>query len=460
LSIQKPSDSEMVQNKRARLIHGPVGKTLFRLTVPMIFGMLGMIIFNLADTFFVGQLGTLELAALTFTFPVVLVIHSLALGLGIGASAVISRAIGEGSHNKVKRLTTDSLTLSILFVGFFVLAGLLTIEPLFRLLGASENILPMIKKYMRIWYLGVFFVIVPMVGNNAIRAGGDMKTPAFIMMIAAGINLILDPLLIFGIGPFPRLEIEGAAIATLIGRAITLIVTLLILIRRDKMISFQRVPIKDILHSWRQILFIGLPTAGTRIIIPVGVGILTRFVSAFGVPAVAAYGICARIEFFAMAVVMALSSVMNPFVGQNMGANRPERVDLGVRLSQRFAILWGLFLFLILALLGRPIASIFNSDSSVISTASLYMRLVPIGYGMYGMMVIVASTLNVLRKPLHAAGLSVLQMFVLCVPMAYAGSRLFGLPGIFGSLSISYVIAGVVSYWLLKRVQKHKKPIS
>ena len=108
----------------------------------MIFGMLGMIIFNLADTIFVGRLGTLELAALTFTFPVVLVIHSLALGLGIGASAVISRAFGEGNADKVRRLTTDSLILALLFVGFFVVAGLLTIEPLFRILGASENILP------------------------------------------------------------------------------------------------------------------------------------------------------------------------------------------------------------------------------------------------------------------------------------------------------------------------------
>ena len=136
----------MGQGNKARLVEGPVGKTLIKLTIPMIFGMVGMVIFNLADTFFVGQLGTNQLAALSFTFPVVLVIHSLALGLGIGASAVISRAIGEGSHDKVQRLTTDSLILSILFVGFFVLVGSLTINPLFRLLGAPDNILPMIKE--------------------------------------------------------------------------------------------------------------------------------------------------------------------------------------------------------------------------------------------------------------------------------------------------------------------------
>jgi putative MATE family efflux protein len=449
----------MAQTRRARLTEGTVGRTLFRLTVPMIFGMVGMVIFNMTDTYFIGRLGTSELAALSFTFPVILVIHSLALGLGIGASAVISKAIGEGNHDKVKRLTTDSLVLSILFVGFFVLAGSLTIYPLFRLLGAPDNILPLINKYMQIWYFGVIFVIVPMVGNNAIRASGDMKTPAIVMMIAAGINMILDPLLIFGIGPFPRLEIAGAAIATVIGRGITLVITLIILIHREKMITFQIPPFKKIYHSWKEILYVGIPTAGTRIIIPLGIGIITRFVSAFGAPAVAAFGVSSRIEFFTMAVIMALSSVISPFVGQNWGAGKLERVDTGVRLSQLFSIGWGIFVFLLLAVFARSIAGIFNSDPAVISSAALYMRIVPGGYGMYGVTVIVASTLNVLRKPLQAAGLSVLQMFVLTIPMAYYGSTLFGLPGIFGSLAVSYAVTGILSWFLFRKVRKNQRVV-
>ena len=175
--------------KNARLIEGPVQKTLIRLTLPMVLGTLGMVIFNLSDTFFVGQLGTNQLAALSFTFPVVLIVSSLAMGLGIGASAVISRAIGEGNHYKVKRLTTDSLTLSLIFVGFFALFGLLTINPLFRLLGASGEVLVYISQYMTIWYLGVVFVVIPMVGNNAIRASGDTKTPGLIMVFASFVIL-------------------------------------------------------------------------------------------------------------------------------------------------------------------------------------------------------------------------------------------------------------------------------
>ncbi len=448
----------MNDTPKARLTQGPVGKTLVHLTIPMIFGILAMVVFNLADTFFVGRLGTRELAALSFTFPVVLIIHSLAMGLGIGASAVISRAIGEGNHDQVKRLTTDSLSLSIILVAFFVIVGMLTIDPLFRALGATPQLLPLIKQYMQIWYLGVIFVIVPMVGNSAIRAMGDTKTPGIIMMTAATINLIMDPILIYGIGPFPRLEIAGAALATLFGRGTTLVVSLIILIKREKMITFEPVPFRTVFQSWKRILYVGLPTAGTRIIIPVGAGILTRLVSSYGPEAVAAFGVASRIEFFAIAVVMALAAVMGPFVGQNWGAGKIDRVKESVRHSQRFTMAWGVFMLIIFTLLARPIASVFNKNENVISTATLYLRIVPLGYGLQGIMVLVASVLNVLKKPLHAASLSILQMFILCVPMALAGSALIGLPGVFSALAISYVVVGIGSHFLLNRMIDKETP--
>ncbi|MCK4447261.1 MAG: MATE family efflux transporter, partial [Candidatus Marinimicrobia bacterium] len=316
----------MRSNKRAILIEGAIGKLLVKLTIPMVFGMISMIIFNLVDTLFVGRLGTKELAALSFTFPVVLVIHSLALGLGIGASAVISRAIGEGNHHKVQRLTTDGLGLAVIIVAFFVIIGLFTIEPLFRLLGATPELLPLIKDYMKIWYFGMLFVIFPMIGNNAIRATGDTKTPAIIMMFAALINTILDPILIFGLGPFPRLEIAGAAIATVISRAITFIVALYVLSHREKMITLAKTTAKSVFDSWRQILYIGLPTAGTRMIIPIGIGVITRLIASYGAEPVAAFGVSSRIEFFAVSVIAALSAVLAPFVGQNWGASKYDRV--------------------------------------------------------------------------------------------------------------------------------------
>jgi len=442
----------MKNAKKAMLIEGPVGRTLVTLTIPMIFGILGMVAFNLADTFFVGQLGTHQLAAISFTFPVILVINSLAMGLGVGASAVISRAIGEGDHSKVQRLTTDSLTLAVLIVAVFVVLGMLTIEPIFTLLGATSEVLPLIKQYMQIWYLGQLFVVVPMVGNNAIRATGDTKTPSIIMLVAVGVNIVLDPILIFGLGPFPRLELVGAAIATVVARAMTFFVAIWVLYFREKMITFALPKFKAVLASWKRILYIGLPTAGTNMILPVGTGVITALLATYSAEAVAAFGVSSRIDMFALTIVMALSAVLGPFVGQNLGANHPDRVGHGVKLGQRFALGWGIFLFVLLFLMAYPIASLVNDDPMVTSTIATYLRVVPLGYGLLGVLMLSNTTLNVLNKPLHASALTLIQMFGLYIPLAFVGSNLFGLRGIFTAAAIANVIAGVLAYLWLKRV--------
>jgi len=430
--------------KNALLTEGPVGKVLVKLTIPMIFGMVGIVAFHLVDAFFVGQLGAQELAALSFTFPVVMVIGSIALGLGAGASAVISRAIGEGDSERVKRLTTDSLVLSVLIVVAIVIVGFLTLDPLFRLLGATPELLPLIRQYMVIWYPGMVFLVVPMVGNNAIRATGDTKTPALIMIMAAIVNTVLDPLLIFGPGPLPRLGLAGAATATVIARALSLVTAFWVLYYRDRMVTFVIPTFKAAVNSWKSILYIGLPTAGTRIIIPLSIGVVTRLMASYGPEAVAAFGVSVRIEFFAMTVLVALSSVISPFVGQNWGAGRYDRVKLGTQYSKRFSMVWGGAMLIVLALSARLIAPLFNDDPKIISTTVLYLMIVPIGFGFQGVLQISATTLNVLQKPLHAAALVGTQMFILYIPLAYAGSFVFGLKGAFFGIVAAQSVAGVI----------------
>lgn len=437
--------------RSAKLTEGTVGKTLAKMTLPMVVGVIGMVLFNLADAFFVGRLGTEELAALSFTFPVVLVIASLALGLGTGASAVISIAIGEGDHHKVRRLTTDSLLLALLIVAFFVVLGLATIDPVFRLLGATPEILPLIRQYMRIWYFGMIFVVVPMVGNNAIRATGDTKTPAAIMLVAVAVNFIVDPVLIFGLGPFPRLELAGAAISTVCARAITMLVALYVLARRDKMLTLQLPSLAAVLDSWKKVLYVGLPTAGTRMIVPLTTGVITGLLARNGPSAVAGYGVSARIEFFSLAVLRALSVVLAPFVGQNLGAGKLHRVVSGIRYGKSFSLLWGTALYLMLATLAHPIASIFSKNPQVQSIIVLYLRIVPLGYGLQGVLLLCAASMNVLNKPLQAAGLVIAQMFIFYIPLAYAGSFLYGPTGVFGALALAYLAAGIAAHFLLNR---------
>lgn len=442
----------MAMKKGAALVEGPVGKTLINLTIPMILGIMGMVAFNLVDTYFIGQLGIIELAAISFTFPVVMIVSSLAFGIGMGGSAVISRAIGEGDQDRVRRLTTDLLLLAFITVAIVAILGLLTMDPIFRLLGATPDILPRVKEYMSIWYVTIMFLVIPMVGNNAIRATGDTRTPSFVMLVAVVINVILDPILIFGWGPIPRLELAGAAIATAVSRAITLAVSLYVLYYREQMISFAWPGWSPILASWRRIMYIGFPAAATNMITPFSMAAITALVATYGAAAVGAFGVATRIDMFALTVIMALSSVLGPFIGQNWGAGRYDRVQIAIRQSQLFALGWGVLMTVLLALFARPIAAIFNDDPAVVENVALYLWLVPISYCLQGILRLNTFALNVLEKPFYATALTVMQMFVLYIPLAYAGSALFGLTGIFTAASTAHILAGIVAYFVLRIV--------
>lgn len=443
--------------RKTKLTEGSVRKILISLTLPMIAGMLSMTIFNLTDTFFIGQLGKNQLAAMSFTFPVVMILNSIALGLGMGASSVISVAIGEGNHNKVKRLATDALLLGSIIVAIFIIAGELTIYPLFTLMGAGKELLPLIHSYMSIWYIGVIFVVIPMVGNNIIRATGDMKTPGMTMTSIAILNLILDPLLIFGIGPFPQMGIAGGAIATVLSRAVGMIITLTVLIKREKLIEFTVPHISKQIESWRKILYIGIPAAASNIIIPLSMGIITRLVSTYGTAAVAGFGVGTRLEMLSIMVINSMASVLVPFTGQNKGAGKLDRISEALRFTYIFSLIWGMFIFVIFLLTGPFLGGLFNKDPQVIETVTLYLNLIAISYGFQGFIYLSSSALNALNKPMHTMFLVATRMFVLYVPLALAGSRFFGLKGIFIGASLSNFAAGLLAVVLFHKTLKKIK---
>ncbi|MFO7843809.1 MAG: MATE family efflux transporter, partial [Bacteroidales bacterium] len=164
------------------LTTGNIKKQLVLLTWPMLMGMVGMVVFHLVDTYFIGKLGVHQLAAIGFTFPVVMFINGLSQGIGIGTSSLISRNIIIEHRDNVKMMASRALLMGVIIVLIFVVAGILTIEPLFRALGATHEVIGYIEDYMWIWYLGVPFVIVPMVGNNIVRATGDTFTPGMLMV--------------------------------------------------------------------------------------------------------------------------------------------------------------------------------------------------------------------------------------------------------------------------------------
>lgn len=432
------------------LTTGPIRQTLLHLTLPMMMGMIGMVIFNIIDTYFIGKLGTIQLTAMSYTLPVIMIVGSIAMGISVSITAVVSLAIGEENTYKVQRLTTDGIFLSLLLVGIISLFGYISIYPLFLLLGATSEVMPFIDQYMSIWYFGTITIVIPMVGNSAIRATGDTKTPAKIMLVAVIINIILDPIFIFGLGPIPNMGITGAAIATVISRSITLFVSMWMLIRKVKIISFILPSIKQLITSWKIILHIGLPAIATGMIIPFSTGIITKMISVFGNSAVAAFGIASRIESVALIFLMALGSVLSPFVGQNIGSKKYDRVKQGIKYSHLFSIIWGICIAILLAIFGRNIGKYFDSSTEVIKIVSIYFLIRPISFGFQGIFKQVTTIFNVLKKPINSSLIIIFQMFVLYIPLSFLGAEIFGLYGIFFAMSTSYIITGIISALFLK----------
>ena len=431
---------------RQSLTEGAIANRLFKLTLPMIWGIFAIVAFNLADTYYVGQLGTDRLAAMSFTFPVVMTLGSLAMGLGVGASSIIARAIGEGDRSRVRRFTTNSLTLGVVTVAILSSVGLLTIDPLFTALGASSDVLPYVKQYMEVWYFGMVFLVVPMVGNSAIRAAGDTLTPSLIMTTSAGFNILLDPLLIFGLWGFPELGLAGAAWATVISRAVTLVASLLVLKFKEKMLSSHFPDLEETLMCWRDILYVGLPAAGSNMITPISIGIITSMLAVYGSLAVAAFGVASRIESLAMIALMALASSIAPFIGQNWGAQKFERATQALRQSYLFCLGWGVLMAILLAAGASLIVPLFNSNTEVIAIAKTYLAIVPISYGGAGIIQVANSAFNALGKPIPAVIMTVLRMFVLYIPLAYLGSNWLGTSGIFIAATVSNILVSVVAW--------------
>jgi MATE family, multidrug efflux pump len=433
------------QRPRGRLIEGSVGGHLLRLTVPMSWGIFSVIAINLADVYFIGRLGTEPLAAVAFTFPVVMLVMTLTIGLGIGSSSVISRAIGEADRHRVRRLTTDSLFLAIVFVGLAALIGLATIAPVFRLLGAGPALMPMIADYMTIWYGGAIFLAVPMVGNAALRAAGDARSPSLVMTVAALVNLVLDPLLIFGLAGFPRLEIAGAAIATIVSYGLGMIASLAILHFRERMLVWHLPAPLELIASWRRILHVGLPAAATNLIVPLSTAVITALMAGFGTEAVAAFGVVTRIEAFAILVLMALSASMGPFVGQNFGAGRHRRIRRALRLASGFSIGWGLLVAVLLGLFARPLVGLFNDGGTVVAIGADYLRIVPVSYAGLGLMMIASAAFNGSGRPMPSMAMVAVRLVVLYVPLAFLGARLYGITGIFAAALIANLASGALA---------------
>jgi len=418
----------------------------------VILGMIMLMTFGLVDTFFVSLLGTVPLAAISFTFPVTFTLISLNIGLGIGTSATIARYLGAGNASMAKEYGTGSLLLSFFMVGGLALIGWFSMEPIFSLLGANEEQMPFIKDYMQVWYMAGIFLSLPMVGNSVLRASGDTKTPSMIMALGGLINAVLDPLLIFGWGPFPALGIQGAAIATLIAWMVCSVLIIYLLAVKRKLILPRLLTMAEMRETSEGILKIGLPAAGANMLTPIAGGVLTAIVAAYGTEAVAAWGVGSRLESIASIVVLALSMTLPPFISQNFGAGKIARVEEAYIKSVKFVLIWQFIIFVLMWLLSPFIARAFAEDPEVTMLIQLFLYIVPLGYGLQGIVILTNSSFNAMHRPMAALSLSVIRLFIFFVPISYIGSVFFQLQGMFWGGVIANVLTAVVAFIWFKRL--------
>ena len=434
---------------RVNLLTGSINSTLVKMTVPMVFGIVSLMLFNLIDSYFVSRLGTDELAALGFTFPVSFAIISLSIGLSVGTSATLAKLIGAGEHQQARQLTTDNLLLTSVLMMLVSLVATAFIEPLFILLGAGSELLPFIDDYMSVWFAGAVFYVIIMVSNSSLRACGDTFTPGVVMAFSAGMNALLDPLFIFGWGPVPGFGIEGAAIASLIAWGVTAVLVLLNLLLRKRLLVLTIVSWKVCLEHWMMVMRIGFPAALSNMMTPLAAAIMTAVVASHGAEAVAAFGVGSRLESLALIANLALSMTLPPFLSQNFGNGSINRVSQAYLAAMKFALFWQALVYLLLWIFGAHIGALFSDKAEVIELISLWILIVPIGFGFQAVTFLSASSFNALHQPFKAMRISIFRLFMLYVPLGCLGNYLAGLQGMFiGFVIANMFTAALAFFWV------------
>ncbi len=425
------------------------------MSIPTGLGILSILLFNITDTFFISLLGTDALTAISFTFPLTFIISSIIIGFGSGLSAALARLIGKGETDNLKSFVISALLLGLVTIAVLTTLGFWGSDPLFRLLGAQDNLLPLIHDYLNVWLFAIVFLVIPMMGNSALRATGNAKYPSYIMMGAGVVNVVLDPILIFGFGPIAPMGIQGAAVATLIAWAMSLVASL-ILLHKSQLIGWVSLSVGGVLKTWRTVLRVGQAAAVSQMINPLFNAIVMSMLASIDSKAVAAYGVGIRIESVMLIGVIALASSLMPFLAQNMGAGQTERAKSALLGSAKFSIISQFVLYVIIALLARPLAGLFSDDEAVIDYVVIYLYLVPFAYGALGMVIVVANALNAYNRPGASLLVNVARLFLLMLPMVWLGKELLSTTGVFAAIAIANILMGGACYILATRITEGK----
>lgn len=445
-------------SENAKLTRGSIRGHLVSQTLPMIIGVAAVMSIGLVDAFFIGQLGKDELAAISFIFPISVAITSMGVGLMVGINSVVARALGEGDMDKARRRANFGIALAFGVGAVLALLLYLLLGPLFRLMQAEQSLMPLIRAYMVPFALGFPLLIGIMALNGVLRGQGEARLTSYVSLSYAAANWVLDPILITGAFGFEGFGIEGAAFATLIGWAIGLGFALTLMRNTDIPVDLKLVRECHVKEPLWAIVKVAGPAAMSNSINPIGLSVLTALVAAEGAAAVAGFGAAGRVQSFAIVPLLGLSGSIGAIVGQNWGANQPDRARRAMLGAGIFALAWGLGMGLALTVFGDWFADFFTDDPEVIKEFALYLSIAAWGYAGYGVLITANGALNAVDKASYALIQSVARVFLVMLPFAWLMREKWGSSAIYAAELAANLIGGAIAALVVWRVLTRGRP--
>lgn len=442
------------------LTTGNEGKLILRFTIPMLLGNVFQQLYNIVDSLIVGNfLGKEALAAVGASFPIIFTLISLIIGVAIGFTIVIAQYFGAKDYERVKR-AIDTMYIFIFIASVVItVLGIIFSEEIFRLLKLPENLIPDAKTYLNIYLTGMV-VFFGFSGTSAVLRGlGDSKTPLYFLIISSVFNIIFDLLfvLVFKWG------IAGVAIATVISQAGAFVTAILWLNRTHNLMHFNLFKLRFDREIFLKSLKIGLPSGFQNTFVALGMMAIMGIVNTFGTDVIAAYSVGQRIDSFSSMFAMNFAMALSTFVGQNIGANKIERVRKGFLQTMLMANMVTLITAVGIIVFGPQLMGFFTSDEAVIQIGSQYLRIVSAFYLAFTSMFIVGGVMRGAGDTIVPMFITLFALWVVRIPLAIILSKKMGETGIWWSIPIAWVTGLILSYlyystgkWKTKGVVKHK----
>jgi len=431
----------------------PLRRAVFLLAVPMVLELVLESTFAVVDIFFVAKLGPSAVATVGLTESYLFLLYSIAMGLAMAVTALVARRVGEGASEEASVTAAQALWIAVLASVPFAIAGIVWARELLALMGADAWTLQHGVGYMQ-WMLGGNVVILLLFVINAIfRGAGDAAIAMRVLWVANGLNILLDPLLIFGWGPVPAFGVEGAAIATTIGRGTGVLLQLWILFHGGKHIRLQAAQL-----AWRagvvwQIVRTSLGGVGQMLVSMTSWIFLMRILASIGSEAVAGATIAIRVMMFTMMPAWGMSNAAATLVGQNLGARQPERAEASVWQIGRYNMGYLLCIALLFFLLPRELVGFFSSDAQVVAIGGEWLRILSYSLFVYGWWMVSVQAFNGAGDTATPTWINVVFFWLIQIPLAWllALHLQLGHSGVFWAVFVSETAVGLFTLWLFSR---------